>query len=57
MDGRWQWLVGKLWHGSVLAPRVARVVAEYQGIPGYRLFKYRDAARKARAVGSAEINR
>jgi DNA topoisomerase I len=47
---------GKLWHGSVLAPRVARVVAECQGIPGYRLFKYRDAARKAHAVGSTEIN-
>jgi DNA topoisomerase-1 len=48
---------GKVWHGSVLAPRVARVVAECQGIPGYRLFKYRDAAGKAHAVGSAEINR
>jgi DNA topoisomerase-1 len=48
---------GKVWRGSVLAPRVARVVAECQGIPGYRLFKYRDAARKAHAVGSAEINR
>jgi DNA topoisomerase-1 len=48
---------GKVWHGSVLAPHVARVVAECQGIPGYRLFKYRDADRKAHAVGSAEINR
>jgi DNA topoisomerase-1 len=48
---------GKVWRGSVLAPRVARVVAECQGIPGYRLFKYRDAARRAHAVGSAEINR
>jgi len=48
---------GKVWHGSVLAPRVARVVAECQGIPGYRLFRYRDAKRKAHAVGSAEINR
>jgi DNA topoisomerase-1 len=47
---------GKVWHGSVLAPQVARVVAECQGIPGYRLFKYRDAAGKAHAVGSAEIN-
>jgi len=48
---------GKVWHGSLLAPRVARVMAECQGIPGYRLFKYRDAERKARKVGSAEINR
>ncbi len=48
---------GKVWHGSVLAPHVARVVAQCQGIPGYRLFKYRDAAGKAHAVGSAEINR
>jgi DNA topoisomerase-1 len=48
---------GKVWRGSVLAPRVARVVAECQCIPGYRLFKYRDAARKSHAVGSAEINR
>jgi DNA topoisomerase-1 len=48
---------GKVWHGSLLAPRVARVVSECQGIPGYRLFKYRDAARKARTVGSTEINR
>jgi DNA topoisomerase I len=48
---------GKVWHGSVLAPRVARVVAACQDIPGYRLFRYRDAARKAHAVGSAEINR
>jgi DNA topoisomerase I len=48
---------GKVWHGSLLAPRVARVMAECQGIPGYRLFKYRDAERKTRTVGSAEINR
>jgi DNA topoisomerase I len=48
---------GKVWHGSVLAPRVARVVAQCQSIPGYRLFKYRDAAGKKRTVGSAEINR
>jgi DNA topoisomerase I len=48
---------GKVWRGSVLAPRVARVVAECQGIPGYRLFKYRDEAGKPHAVGSAEINR
>jgi DNA topoisomerase-1 len=48
---------GKVWHGSVLAPRVARVVAQCQGIPGYRLFKYRDSAGKAHAVGSVEINR
>jgi DNA topoisomerase-1 len=48
---------GKVWHGSVLAPRVARVVAECQGIPGYRLFKYRDVLGKAHTVGSAEINR
>jgi DNA topoisomerase-1 len=48
---------GKIWHGLVLAPRVARVVAQCEGIPGYRLFKYRDAARKVHTVGSAEINR
>ncbi len=48
---------GKVWQGSLLAPRVARVVAQCQGIPGYRLFKYRDAAHKVRTVGSAEINR
>ncbi len=48
---------GKVWRGSVLASPVARVVAQCQGIPGYRLFKYRDDARKAHAVGSAEINR
>jgi len=47
---------GKVWHGSVLVPRVVRVVAQCQGIPGYRLFKYRDAAGKPHAVGSAEIN-
>ncbi len=32
------------------------MVAECQGIPGYRLFKYRDANGKAHTVGSAEIN-
>jgi DNA topoisomerase I len=48
---------GKVWHGSVLAPKVAKVVAECEGIPGYRLFKYRDAQRKVHSVGSAEINR
>jgi DNA topoisomerase-1 len=47
---------GKVWHGTVLAPRVARVVAQCQGIPGYRLFKYRDADSQAHKVGSAEIN-
>jgi DNA topoisomerase-1 len=47
---------GKVWHGTVLAPRVARVVAQCQGIPGYRLFKYRDAAGNAHEIGSAEIN-
>jgi DNA topoisomerase-1 len=47
---------GKVWHGTVLAPRVARVIAQCQGIPGYRLFKYRDAEGKAHEVGSAEIN-
>jgi DNA topoisomerase-1 len=47
---------GKVWHGTVLAPRVARVVAQCQGIPGYRLFKYTDADSKAHEVGSAEIN-
>ena len=48
---------GKVWRGSVLASSVARVVAQCQGIPGYRLFKYRDDAGKVHAVGSAEINR
>ncbi|HTT06243.1 MAG TPA: hypothetical protein VMF64_13235 [Steroidobacteraceae bacterium] len=47
---------GKVWHGTVLAPRVARVVAQCQGIPGYRLFKYKDAESKAHEVGSAQIN-
>ncbi|HEX4051129.1 MAG TPA: hypothetical protein VHY19_09645 [Steroidobacteraceae bacterium] len=47
---------GKIWHGTVLAPRVVRVIAQCQGIPGYRLFKFRDASGKAHAVGSAEIN-
>jgi DNA topoisomerase I len=47
---------GKVWQGSVLAPYVARVVAECQAIPGYRLFRYRDAGGKTHAVGSAEIN-
>jgi DNA topoisomerase-1 len=48
---------GKVWHGSLLAPRVARVVAKCQAIPGYRLFKYRDAEGKVHAVDSADINR
>jgi DNA topoisomerase-1 len=48
---------GKVWHGSLLAPRVARVVAKCQAIPGYRLFKYRDCEGKVHAVGSADINR
>jgi len=48
---------GKLWHGTVLAPRVTRVIAQCQGIPGYRLFKYRDAEGHAREIGSADINR
>lgn len=47
---------GKVWHGTVLAPRVVRVIAQCQDIPGYRLFKFRDALGKAHAVGSAEIN-
>jgi DNA topoisomerase-1 len=48
---------GKVWHGTVLAPRVARVIAQCQGIPGYRLFKFRDAGGKAHEVGSTDINR
>ena len=48
---------GKVWQGTVLAPRVARVIARCQGIPGYRLFKYRDARGKAHEVGSSDINR
>lgn len=48
---------GKVWHGTVLAPRVARVVAQCEDIPGYRLFRYRDAERRVHSVGSADINR
>jgi DNA topoisomerase-1 len=48
---------GKVWHGTLLAPQVARVVAQCEGIPGYRLFKYRDAQGSAHTVGSADINR
>jgi DNA topoisomerase-1 len=47
---------GKVWHGRVLAPRVARVIAQCQAIPGYRLFKYKDPNGRARAVGSSDIN-
>jgi DNA topoisomerase-1 len=48
---------GKVWRGAVLSRRVAKVVAECAGIPGYRLFKYRDAHGQAHTVGSADINR
>ncbi len=48
---------GKLWRGTVLSRRVAKVIAECEGIPGYRLFKYRDAQRKTHTVGSTDINR
>jgi len=48
---------GKVWRGAVLSRRVAKVVAECAGIPGYRLFKYRDAHGQAHTLGSADINR
>jgi DNA topoisomerase-1 len=48
---------GKVWRGSVLSRSVAKVVSECEGIPGYRLFRYRDEHRKAHSVGSADINR
>jgi DNA topoisomerase I len=47
---------GKLWHGRILAPRVARVVAACADIPGYRLFKYYDDQGIAHAVGSGDVN-
>jgi DNA topoisomerase I len=48
---------GKVWRGTVLSRRVAKVVAQCEAIPGYRLFKYRDTQGKARTVGSVDINR
>lgn len=47
---------GKDWKLDVKDPRVARVVAACQDLPGQHLFQYVDAAGTRHSIGSAEVN-
>jgi DNA topoisomerase-1 len=47
---------GKVWKGRVLAPKVAKVIAACEELPGYRLFKYLDDHGEAHSIGSADVN-
>lgn len=41
---------------SLRDPRVARIVARCQSLPGQQLFEYRDAGGAVRGIGSADVN-
>lgn len=47
---------GKWWDLSLHHPRIARIVASCQELPGQHLFEYRDADGQVRPVSSSEVN-
>lgn len=47
---------GKEWNLDVKDPRVARVIAACQDLPGQHLFQYVDEEGRSRSVGSDDVN-
>ncbi len=47
---------GKVFKGSITDAKVAKVIAQCEDLPGYRLFKYRDDNGVLHDIGSADIN-
>lgn len=46
----------KTWSGTITDRKLAKVINECSDLPGYRLFKYKDADGDLRDIGSSDVN-
>ncbi len=47
---------GKIFKGSLIDAKIAKVISELEDLPGQRLFKFQDEAGAAHSIGSSDIN-